>query len=479
MRPFLTRLTATALSLLMLPALFACGQTDGGLTDTKDTAEGTTISEEESLYGDLPTGNYNGYEFNVLQYKETTAATATVLADMTGNPIEDAIYERMLVVEDRLGVEFVNNIHDLAETVSLLRNSIAGGLDEYDVYWGHSTTTVSNFLAAGYLMDMNTVDSLHFSKPWWDQTANENLALDEHMYMAFGDINIYLFDFHSTLVFNKDVTDQYGEDLYGMVQNGTWTMEQFIRLATDTALPAADGSGKYERIAYTGYAQATMFGFIHGTGAELFTKGEDGVPVLGTVSESYLNVLTAYSALFQDKNLCNTSDSDMMITFAAQEATFVSCGIGQLGGLRNEAFHYGLLPFPKRDTAQTAYISFVSNQIQPMVIPKSASDVERTGVILENLASESYRTVRPEYFQVLLESKYVRDPESLDIMKMIFDSETRFEIEHVYAWNSFENDVVAGLTGRADRFTSTVKRQSALINKNIAETLEYLNKTQE
>ena len=476
MRPLLKKLTTAALAALMLLPLPACGQTGGEQTNPDATSEDVTVSEEERLYGDLPTGSYNGYEFNVLQYKETTAATSTVLTEMTGNPIEDAHYERMLAVEERLDVSFVNHLNDLAETVTLLRNSIAGGLDEYDVYWCHSTTTVSNFLAEGYLTDLNTIDSFDFSKPWWDKTANENLALDEHLYMAFGDINIYLFDFHSALLFNKDVTDQYGEDLYGMVKDGTWTMEQFIRVATDTALPAADGSRQYDRMAYTGYAQATMFGFIHGTGVELFTRDEDGTPVLESAGEAYLDVLTVYGELFKDTNLCKTDDSDLMITFASQKATFVSCGVGQLGGLRSESFHYGLLPFPKRDTAQAAYISFVSNQIQPMVIPKSATDTDRSGVILENLAAESYRTVRPEYFQVLLESKYVRDPESLNNMKMLFDSETRFEIEHVYAWNTFENHVVAGLTGKADRFASTVKSRAAAVNKMIAETLEYLAK---
>lgn len=474
MRTPLKKLSVIALSALLLLSLPSCGETDGNDGVSSDRIE-TAPTEEELLYGDLPAEDYQGYEFNVLQYKETTAATATVLTEMTGNPIDDALYERMLVTEDRLKVRFVNHINDLSETVTLLRNSITGGLDEYDVYWGHSTTTVSNFLSQGYLTDLNQIDAFDFSKPWWDKTANENLALDEHLYMAFGDVNIYLFDFHSTILFNKDVTDRYGEDLYGMVENGTWTMEQFIRLATDLALPASDGSKKYDRMGYTGYAQATMFGFIHGAGAELFVYDENGIPSLETVSESYLNVLTAYSGLFKDTNLCNTADSNMMTTFASQESVFVSCGVGQLGGLRNEDFHYGLLPFPKRDTAQKEYISFVSNQIQPMVIPKSASDTERTGVILENLAAETYRTVRPEYFQVLLESKYVRDPESLNNMKMLFNSETRFELEHVYDWNGFENDVVSGLTGKAERFTSIVKRQSPAVNKKIADTLAYLN----
>ena len=114
------------------------------------------------------------------------------------------------------------------------------------------------------------------------------------------------------------------------------------------------------------------------------------------------------------------------------------------------------------------------SNIEIILVDDGSTD--RSGVILENLAAESYRTVRPEYFQVLLESKYVRDPESLNNMKMLFDSETRFEIEHVYAWNTFENQVIAGLTGKADRFASTVKSRAAAVNKMIAETLEYLAK---
>ena len=148
MRTPLKKLSVIALSALLLLSLPSCGETDGNDGVSSDRIE-TAPTEEELLYGDLPAEDYQGYEFNVLQYKETTAATATVLTEMTGNPIDDALYERMLVTEDRLKVRFVNHINDLSETVTLLRNSITGGLDEYDVYWGHSTTTVSNFLSQG------------------------------------------------------------------------------------------------------------------------------------------------------------------------------------------------------------------------------------------------------------------------------------------------------------------------------------------
>ena len=462
---------------LLAPAacLTSCGENEEDPAETTSKAEETT-SADNLLYADLPTDNFGGYEFNVLQYKEETAATSTVLNERTGNPIEDKIYERALAVEDKLNMKFVNNLDTLDSVVTTLRNSIAGGLDEYDVFWAHSTTTVSNFLAPGYLLDLNKIDAFDFEKPWWDDTANDYLALDDHTYMAFGDINIYLFDFHSTILFNKEVTDKNQLNLYDMVKDGTWTLNRFITLATELALPAADGSGGYDRMAYAGYATATMFGFLHGADAKLFTYNDEGIPQMNATNEQYLDVLAKYNTLFKDSNLCNPRDAACVATFAAQETTFISCSVGQLGALREEDFDYGLLPFPKYNEEQKEYISFVTNQIQPMVIPKSATNTDRTGVILENLAAESYRRVRPEYFQVLLESKYVRDHESMENMDMLFTSETRFELEHIYAWNNFHDVVVTALIKSADSFSSSSKGNSKAINKSIQKTLQYLER---
>jgi hypothetical protein len=348
-------------------------------------------------------------------------------------------------------------------------------LDEYDVFWNHSGATISNFLIAGYLYDLNNVEAFDFTKPWWDDTAIENLRLDDHLYMAFGDVNIYLFDFHSALLFNRDVSDKHNLNLYQMVQNGEWTIEKFIKLGVELAEPAATGAG-YDRMAYTGYASATMYGFLHGADVKIISRDEDNVPVMGPIEEAVVDVLSAYNTLFKDTELCDTGDGYPETTFAAQKATFASCGVGALSVLRKEAFNYGILPFPKRDTAQKEYISFVTNQIQPMVIPKSASDPERTGIILENLAAESYRRVRPEYFEVLLYSKYVRDPESLENVQMIFNNETRFELEHVYDWGNFAGKLLDHLIDEANSYASSHTSQQKAINKSIANTLAQLAK---
>ena len=66
-----------------------------------------------------------------------------------------------------------------------------------------------------------------------------------------------------------------------------------------------------------------------------------------------------------------------------------------------------------------------------MVIPSSVVNLERAGVVLENLCAESYRQVRDEYFIVLLEAKYVRDEESIAMIDMIMDSRI-FDFGYVY-----------------------------------------------
>ena len=471
------RIFALLLAGLMLLSFTACGQNspEAPASDTNDmtnvTDDDTATHTAEHLFDDLPVADYGGYEFRVLQYQESIG-TATVLTEMTGNPIEDVIYERMLVVANHLNVKFENHLEGHLESADLLQKCIMAGMDEFDVAWLHSSNTVNQFLSQGYLMDLSQVEGFDFQKPWWDNSANQNLALDDHLYMAFGDVNIYLYDFHVVLLFNKLLTDEHHLDLYTMVDDGSWTIEKFIETTT-LALPSPDGNSNNARLGYTGHT-INMCGFIHGADVDLFNYDEDGIPFLESVNESYLNVITAYSNLFQDKTICNTDDAYLMDTFAAQKAVFVGNAIGRMSVLREAELDYGLLPFPKRDTAQKEYISYMTNQIQPTVIPKTISDIERAAVILENLSAESYRIVRPEYFHVLLESKYVRDLKSMKNMQMIFECETRFEIEDIYSWGDLGTTVKNALTGEADRFVSAVKKQARLVNRGIEKTLNYL-----
>lgn len=475
--PLRHRVWPVLLSLIIfaLPLLASCAVA----SDTPEASETDTSQPPTSLYDDLPEAEgLNGYQFRVLQYEETTAATGTVLTEKSSDaPISQALYRRMVTVEDRLGVTFVNVTDSLAKTQQMLSKSVQGNLDEFDVYWGHSTSTVTNFLSKGQLRKLNTIVSLDFDKPWWDDTANQNLAIGDDLYMAFGDVNLYLFDFHSTLVFNRTVAEDHHWDLYQMVEDGTWTMDAFTQFVTETALPAPSGNG-YDRTGFAGYAYATMFGFLHGADVSLFRRDENHLPIFTSPGEEYRSTLVNYSRLFQNKDICQTDSMTYLEDFINEKVSVISCAVGELGTLRPiDRFDYGLLPFPKRTARQPDYISFVSNQIQPMVIPITAraENLEKVGTVLEHLAAESYRQVRPEYFDVMLKYKYVRDPASMAILENIFLCETRFEIEQIYGWADFDGEVVSALTSRkSERFTSTVQSYRERVRRAILRTLDDL-----
>ncbi|MBR4206690.1 MAG: hypothetical protein IKQ92_14550 [Clostridia bacterium] len=98
----MTRALSLLAALLML-ILTACGESaentdaksDGGTPAAQTPAEQAPAEEETEpdLYADLPTADYGGADFPLLQYEETAAATSTIcVEEMNGESVNDAIF---------------------------------------------------------------------------------------------------------------------------------------------------------------------------------------------------------------------------------------------------------------------------------------------------------------------------------------------------------------------------------------------------
>ena len=68
-----------------------------------------------------------------------------------------------------------------------------------------------------------------------------------------------------------------------------------------------------------------------------------------------------------------------------------------------------------------------------IIIPKSASDLERTGAIIEALSAEGYYTLKPAYYETVLKGKSVRDDESSEMLDIIFANRV-YDLEYMYDW---------------------------------------------
>ena len=85
---------------------------------------------------------------------------------------------------------------------------------------------------------------------------------------------------------------------------------------------------------------------------------------------------------------------------------------------------YGIIPYPKWDEAQDGYHTMVDGSHDILGVPKTASDTERTGIIVEALSAESYKKVVPVFYDTALKTKAARDEDSSAMIDIIRDSLT-------------------------------------------------------
>lgn len=53
------------------------------------------------------------------------------------------------------------------------------------------------------------------------------------------------------------------------------------------------------------------------------------------------------------------------------------------------------------------------------MVPKTVADPEMSGAFLEAMAYESYRTVQPTYYDIVLKGRYANDPQSRKMLDTI------------------------------------------------------------
>ena len=92
---------------VMLCCLISCGESVSG-NPTEATAAGnaTEAAESTGIYDVLQDNNYNGYEFRVLNNLSNVAYVNIGEKGLTGETLDDAMYNRNLRVAEKLNIKF-------------------------------------------------------------------------------------------------------------------------------------------------------------------------------------------------------------------------------------------------------------------------------------------------------------------------------------------------------------------------------------
>jgi hypothetical protein len=232
---------------------------------------------------------------------------------------------------------------------------------------------------------------------------------------------------------------------------------------------------------------STTFALNSGAGVTMISKDENDLPIVSAGDERYANMYEKVLKLQNNWDIALYAEavggySDVWaecldVIFESDRALFNICWMNRASLFRNMETDFGIIPLPKYDEGQDSYHSFVSmycaNSIE---IPKTAPDLERTGIIIEALSCESKYLLTPAYYDKTLKSKESRDEESSRMLDVIFAT-TIYDLGYMFNWGgicSAVGSMVGKAGGDISGYASALQRSNKSITKNIEKDMKAI-----
>ncbi len=440
----LQKLISSLLLAAMLVSMAACGGTQPGddTTNSGDTtpAADTTLSEEDerlAIDDGLPEKDFEGYEFTILTHKPKRF----IVEGETGAVLDDAKWKRQMLVEDRFNVKLVlakNGTYQ--ENHDAFVSSVLSGDKAYDLFIPHQINSAPSLVNDHLVADWNDVPYINLEQPWWNQRINETLNLAGHQFYMTGFITLPA---PKCMFFNKDFVEDYQfEDLYAVVREGRWTIDYMMGLTrqvgqdvnNDAKLDGKDILG----IGFNDDNDTVnwMYAFNHLS----VVVDKNGEPTTNINNEKMISIIEKiYDLAYGDNGAYvggYTPFKENVVPAFEEGRCFIRTGaVSAASSFRDYRFEFGVIPYPKWDEAQDGYYCHVDGDNGMLCIPVDAEDLERTGVIVEAFAAETYKHVMSPYYESSLGEKYFRDAESVEMMDIIFDG-IIYDFGYIYDhWN--------------------------------------------
>lgn len=445
-----------------------------------DSAETTA-----DIYAGVPTADLNKETVNILNLTCSWALTTMDSdSDSEGDTLTNAVLARNSILENNINVKLE------IETVSGVKNVLitdqTSGDHKYDIIFSNCTDVVS-MAQENRLTDLTTIDDIDLDKEWWYPTASDSISIGSARYGLFSDIHLMYHEAFYMLAFNMQMIEDYEalENPYKLVRSGDWTIEKITEMCrivasdagADGVKNAADSTSIYGITCSTNAGYSMLIGFD----TPLLEYDENNVPNANFTgaSERFLNGFTKISAPLYDNILCaNTLSagyselpSGHMVTFSQGRTLFMYEVTGRLKDHRDDPFSYGVVPSPKYDKDQKDYISPVVYNSACMAVPTGTRLMDDVGVILENMAATSHQKVKPAYYEVTLCYKYVRDPEAIEMLNIVY-ANGRLEPVYVYDFGSLRTTVQNVFKSGSTDISNQISKMGKIIKADIKQTLK-------
>ncbi len=432
------RALSFSLALTML-TVTACGGGSAAV-ETTTAAPDTTTAPAETTVPELEAVDYGGEEIVFLTYKNSDYQNSYMdirAEEINGDYINDAVFNRNKLLEEKYNIAISSN----GETnggYAVGKNSVLSGDGAFDIFLLSAQSAHGGALD-GILLDMNTLDHIDVTKPWWNSRIAEQTSILGSNYYYVGDMNLDTWTQSYVTYFNKKLAEEYKVgDLYETVRAGKWIFDELDRL-TRTVYQDLNGNGEYDENDLYGLAACSVCidCFWASSGVSFIGK-KDGDELELTLGEKFYDMYDKMVALLEAPEMLYTDrpqytskrDTYDRGAFIEDRALFFIEGLCVAENkLREMESDYGIIPIPKYSEEQENYsvYSHLSHNSTISVPITGSKDADMLARIIEDMARFSAETVRPAYYEKMLNGKLARAEEDVEMLEII-TSNTTYEL---------------------------------------------------
>lgn len=446
----MTRILALVLVLVLaLTALCACKTPDDTQKDpvtdpstdpvtdpsTDPSTDPTLPPEDEAptdAAGVLAAFEKQNYDFEFLVAASSSYENTFIIDqfptddDLNGNTVHDALFQRDRDIEAHFGIELVYDDVLDSQMFTKTANSIRSGDDIYSLILGNLAGTCMQMFNNELLYDLNTIDELDLTKPYWNKNSVDAFTLNDKIFMATGAItNRYVYAPYA-LLFNTRLLEAASLDNpYDLIAQDEWTFENFQYMVMGT-FSEVNGNDTPDVQDFYGLAPAddSQTAWYFAAGGKLAEATSDNKFRAVYEEDKFYNLLNEVLDFHQtDDVLKYQSLYDSNTAFKEGRAIFHATALGDITMLADMEDKYGIVPMPKYDSAQEEYYSNTNKYLNTMaLIPTSVQDTALVGNVVEALAALSQVTSLDKQYETVLLNRQALDAESKENLQLVVES---------------------------------------------------------
>ena len=424
------RFISLLLTALMLTSV-GCSGNETTVQETSAESETTPAETEPErvIWQNLPETTLDGYDFRILEYMPAADTGATILHGdaeaLTGEAINDAIYNRNREVEERFDVVIRTEGVAMGEVASTFEKEVTAGDSTYSLGMGFPAFMVP-LMMKNALLNLYDVDNINLSNPWYAQKHVERFTIQDKLFVFIGDISYSTLMFGACMIYNVDLAQQADlPNIHDVVTAGEWTIDKMYEM-TEGIAKDLNGDGVFleddDQFGYACQGSGNMMNFMFSSDANFIMYDDASDTFVNTFNlEKMQTVVEKMYRNFHDSNR-GIDAKDYTKLFNEGRLLLRSAYVGSCINHQEMEDTFTPIPYPKFDTEQEEYLSMMTGSVQFMGIPITVKDPAAVGLVVEAISEHSAGDLSEAVYDKVLSYQTMRSEDALEILQIIHES---------------------------------------------------------